>query len=120
MAAERFLAEDLADLLETEKAGATGLVSLLIQDFSSRVEGYLHEIEDAQASLNFKDLKLYAHTLKSSTRVLGLRAASEICKEIEFLAKDGVYDPQNLLKLKNEIHPAIRELTSFEERRKKS
>lgn len=119
MTADRFLAEDLKDLMETESAGAPGLISLLIHDFSSRLEGYLTQIERAQVTFDFNELKRHAHTMKSSTRVLGLRAASDICKEMEFLARENVYNPQNIRKLREEIFPALVELSAFEMTRKR-
>jgi HPt (histidine-containing phosphotransfer) domain-containing protein len=105
--------------MDTESAGAPGLISLLIHDFRARVEGYLREIERAQVSFDFKELKRHAHTMKSSTRVLGLRAASDICREMEILARENVYNPQNIIKLREEIFPALVELTAFEMTRKR-
>ncbi len=117
---ERFLAADLGDLLELENTGATGLIADLITDFRGQLDEYLNGIEDAQKAANFALLKRHSHSLKSSTRVLGLRASSLICEEIEKMADAGAMDPKNLEKLKGEIYPALNELAGFEEKRKKS
>ncbi len=118
-AAERFEASDLEDLVKTEAAGAPGLIAWLVQDFSAHVSGYLIEIEKAESARGMLELKRHAHSLKSSTRVLGLRAASEICGEIETLAREGRFDPKKSEALRGEIPLALFELNKFLNARKK-
>lgn len=117
--AHRFLADDLGDLVEIENSGSPGLISELIQDFKSQLDEYLGGIDQAQKAVNYVELKRHSHSLKSSTRVLGLRATSLICEEIEKLADAGSINPLNLDKLRAEIFPALEELATFEQSRKK-
>ena len=112
-AAQRFEPSDLDDLLSTEAAGAEGLIAWLIDDFSAHVETHLHDIEKAERSGDANELKRQAHSLKSSTRALGLRAASELCREIETLARAGVFDPSFSQALRAEIPLAILELNKL-------
>lgn len=119
-AAQRFEASDLQDLVDTEAAGARGLIAWLIEDFSAHVETHLHDIENAQKRCDANELKRQAHSLKASTRALGLRAASELCREIETLARAGGFDPRFSQALRAEIPLALAELNKFLNDPKKS
>lgn len=111
--AQRFEASDLDDLVKTEAAGAPGLIDWLIGDFTAQVETHLRDIENAQNSHDLIELKRQAHSLKSSTRVLGLRAASELCHQIETLARAGGLNPYFSQALRTEIPLALAELNRF-------
>ena len=117
---ERFNATDLADLIETEEDGDPGLLADLIRDFSSQSEKALEEMASAHASGLYRDLERHAHSLKSSARLLGLRATSVICEAIEDKAHENSFDPACLVGLRSELFPALEELKNFSSHRLQS
>lgn len=115
----RFNPVDLADLIETEASGIDNLLTNLIQDFKATLPDTLSSIESALNEGRPDELERYAHTLKSSSRLLGLHASSVLCADIEHLACDKApVDLALVTALKTEINQAVEDLIQFDTSRK--
>lgn len=114
----RFKPEALNELIEVENDGETGLLSDLIRDYSAGVQPSLSSISTALNEKKFKELERYAHTLKSSSRLLGLMATADLCETIEHEASKGTCDRTHLIELTKEIGHALAELVQFEATRR--
>lgn len=114
----RFNPEALNELIEVENDGETGLLSDLIRDYSAGVQPSLSSISNALNEKKFKELERYAHTLKSSSRLLGLLTTAHLCETIEHEASKGTCDRTHLIELTKEIGHALAELVQFDANRR--
>lgn len=109
-----FNSEAMVDLLAIEADGEAGLVSSLISDYIGKHAQLLSQIETAITSRQMKDIELHAHSLKSSSRLLGLDEVSLICEEIEHGAHRGVEVGERWGLLTNAMERGIRELEVYQ------
>jgi two-component system sensor histidine kinase/response regulator len=73
----------LNELYELQSEDDPHLVSELIKDYLSQLDTNINGIVVAFSQSDFKNVEAGAHSLKSSSRVLGLERMGEICFELE-------------------------------------
>lgn len=72
---------------ETEELGE------LVRDFLSDAIGHIETIRDAIAKEDLDTLRVASHTLKSSSAHFGAMGFSEVCKELEYMARVAMETP---------------------------
>lgn len=73
----------LNELYELQSDEDPHLVAELIKDYLSQLDANLNGIINAFSQNDYKNVEAGAHSLKSSSRVLGLERMGEICFELE-------------------------------------
>lgn len=75
---------DVSRLTDLEdQLGDAGLVQDAVETFLSELDTHCRAISEALDSGNRDQLKLSAHSLKSSSAMLGAAALSEVCRQVE-------------------------------------
>lgn len=108
-----FNPESLAELVELERDGSPGLIADLVGDYVAQSGPYLQSIDESAQSGNFPTLERAAHSLKSSSRILGLEITGWFCEKIEVAARGKSIDAGSISSLKSEIEGAIAQLRAF-------
>jgi HPt (histidine-containing phosphotransfer) domain-containing protein len=81
----------LASLFETtgnDPAFLAELIDTYLADSVALLESMRQAVSDARAD----ELRRAAHSLKSNSATFGAHALSELCRDLEYRAKDGVLD----------------------------
>ncbi|KAF0249293.1 MAG: multi-sensor hybrid histidine kinase, partial [bacterium] len=79
----------LNELRQLQDDDDPNLVNEVIGDFLSNVKNNLTIINQAIKQDNAKELEFAAHSLKSSSGTMGAKQMSQLCKELEFIARKG-------------------------------
>ena len=86
----------LTELYELQSEDDPNLVAELIKDYLSQLETNLNGISDSFTRNDAKSVEAGAHSLKSSSRVLGLERMEEICFELEEDGRTGHLKQESL------------------------
>lgn len=78
-----FNIEALRELIEIEETGETGLIETLISDYVSNSATLFEKIDAFKVNQDSKSAERAAHSLKSSSALLGLELVSETALKIE-------------------------------------
>ncbi len=78
----------LTELFELE-TDSPGLVENLVDGYAKTSLSLIGQIETAAATNNFAELKMQAHSLRSSSQVFGLEQLGVVCSRIENDAHQG-------------------------------
>ncbi|MBL8859337.1 MAG: Hpt domain-containing protein [Planctomycetes bacterium] len=78
----------IAELRELGGEDDPGLLVELIELFLADAPLHIQEVERSLASGDIKKVERAAHTLKSSSANIGAKNLSEICRQIECLARN--------------------------------
>lgn len=108
-----FNPEALAELIELERDGSPGLIDDLVRDYVSQTAPYLQEIETSAQTGDFATLERAAHSLKSSSRILGLEITGHYCEKIEGAARTKSVDSSSISDLQAELVRAKGLLQAF-------
>ena len=83
--------------------------------FCAPIEGRLHQIEKAFTTHDFQTIQLEAHALKSSAANTGALTMSNLCGELEQLAKKNLLEDcqHKFTVLKSETLMVLNEIDSF-------
>jgi HPt (histidine-containing phosphotransfer) domain-containing protein len=108
-----FNAAALEELVELERDGSPGLIKDLIQDFVAQHTVYLKSMAESARAVDFLTLERAAHSLKSSSKIMGLEKTAHLCERIEIGARAISFDDQTYLDLKIEIQKGISQLIAF-------
>ena len=103
----------LAELIELERDGSPGLIKDLIQDYTAQHTVYIKSMTQSARAVDFATLERAAHSLKSSSKIMGLEKTAEFCERLEIAARAMSYDEQAAKDLSVEIQEGIRQLTAF-------
>ncbi len=82
----------LQRLRDLDPSGASRLVERVFQAFQSSVERLLVQLRNAQVDNDTEAVRHVAHTLKSSSASIGAVKLSQICVEVESMARQGRTD----------------------------
>ena len=118
MAALTFNPNAFSELIELEEAGSAGLIDDLIGDYMKTSEVLVRAITDSARSLDLKLLERSAHSLKSSSRLLGVDALAEVAFRIEEAARAGSIGDDDVRALPALLPPGLIELARFRDGRK--
>jgi len=80
---------DPAALDTLREIGGDEFLGELVDSFLAEAPSLLGEIRDAMESGNAENARRAAHTLKSNAATFGANALSELCRELEELARTG-------------------------------
>lgn len=103
----------LDEILELERSGETGLLVSLIEDYLVKLPELLARIDGALANREFATLEREAHSLKSSSYLLGLERTGDACCLVEDAARDGKGEARLVGEVRACVGQAIPELTKF-------
>lgn len=115
-----FNPEALSEVLQLDELGAGGLLENLIKDYGANFDRSMNAMRAAIDLLDYKTLEREAHSLKSSSNLLGLPALGTLSSEIEHGAKAHKIDATKQLLLEQEFKIAFPELVSFTKNLKKA
>lgn len=74
--------------LENMAEGNPGLISEMIEIFSTQVDEFTRLMNDYLAKKKWQELSKLAHKAKSSVAIMGMSSLAEKLKELEQLAKE--------------------------------
>jgi len=78
----------LDQLRELDPTGGTGLIQQVVAAFFDSVGDTVARIEDAVEANHAENLRLAAHSLKSSSANVGARTLSDICRQLEACGRE--------------------------------
>ena len=81
-----------ADVLKDFAGGSAELVAELIDTFDRECPRLLEQMRSAAAAGDREDLVLAVHTIRSSLRLFGARAAGDIAEALERVGRAGELD----------------------------
>lgn len=81
--------EALQRLRELDPTGASKLMERVVNAFDTSVSRLLPQLETARAAGDAVGIRHVAHTLKSSSSSIGAVKLSQMCAEMEALARSG-------------------------------
>ena len=108
-----FEIEALREIQELEESGEKGLVRGLIEDYLKLAPTLLSELELAIVVGSAKDCERVAHSLKSSSQLLGLKRLGAVCQDIETQGREAICDLVQMNALVFEFSLARAELREF-------
>lgn len=73
----------LTELYELQSEDDPHLVAELMKDYLSQLDTNINGLIEAFKQNDYKNVEAAAHSLKSSSRVLGLERMGEVCFELE-------------------------------------
>ena len=85
-------AEALARLTELDPKGENQLLTRVLQAFQTSVARLRPQADAARRGADLADLRLVAHTLKSSSASIGATRLSQVCAQIETTIRTGSGD----------------------------
>ena len=103
----------LAEIIELEDSGEAGLVDDLIRDYLANYPNLLTKLEQAASANDFTLLERTAHSIKSSSTLLGLELTAEVALGIEYDAHENRFDLSRVEMLKMRIETGRREIERF-------
>ncbi len=109
----RFNPKALDTIFEIQQDGDPTLLQTLCDEYEKILPTTLSQIETALNSQNHEQAELCAHSLKSSSALLGLEIVSQLCWQIEEKASDQIFDMDSFSHLKDEAPAALQELNQF-------
>lgn len=85
--------------------GKTNLIISIMDVFLKQVPEELLNIKEAIINIDYKTIRIYAHTMKSSVSIMGISALKPVLKEMENLgiAEDNIEKIKRLNNKLNEI-----------------
>lgn len=83
----KFRAETLESLYQMEESGLSNLVMQLVHEYETSSGTFMANLLDGFEKKDFAQLEMAAHTLYSSSKMLGLEQLAENCAQIEKSAK---------------------------------
>ncbi|MEK6554575.1 MAG: Hpt domain-containing protein [Bdellovibrionota bacterium] len=108
-----FRPEALVELHQLEKDGASGLVKSLFDDYTANAPISVKAIEAAYSLQDYKQVEFTAHSLKSSSKALGLEKMAELCKEIEYAADANQFATDAITSLAKQNTLALEALSQY-------
>ena len=112
-----FNVEAFAELIELEAEGTPGLIADLIGDYLVNSVALRDAIETSAGNADMKTLERSAHSLKSSSKLLGLEVLAEAAYRIEDGALHGGVGVDAVSLIRLYLEPALVELTRFRDSR---
>jgi HPt (histidine-containing phosphotransfer) domain-containing protein len=117
MSAVIFNIEAFSELIELEDQGSAGLIVDLIGDYMVNSAALSLAIVESARSVDLKLLERSAHSLKSSSKLLGLEALAEVAYRIEDGARQGAVRVDDVALIRLYLDPALVELMRFRDSR---
>jgi HPt (histidine-containing phosphotransfer) domain-containing protein len=108
-----FNPEMFMEIVSLEDGGQAGLLIDLIEEYSYSYGIFTNKMQNSLLAGNFKDLNDAAHSLKSSSRLLGLERISEICLRMEIEASEGFCSPELFGMLIEARAPSLEAITEW-------
>jgi HPt (histidine-containing phosphotransfer) domain-containing protein len=108
-----FNPEMFVDIVSLEEAGQAGLVIDLVDEYSSSFGTFTARLQKSLLTEDFQALNQVAHSLKSSSSVLGLERISEICLLIEIESSKGFCSPELFSLLIEARDPSLKAITEW-------
>lgn len=104
--------DKLNQLRRLDSTNGVGVLQKLLPIYLKHLPGYLSQIEHSFESHDSVELARAAHTLKSSTVMIGADALADLCHQLENLANNKQLDDvaQRLDALRHECTRVIAEL----------
>ena len=106
---------DLSYLVDMTE-GNKGLISEMIEIFSTQVNQYRSLMLQFYIEENWEEISQLAHKAKSSVAIMGMKDLAEKLKSLEYLARDGKDTesyPVMIDEFRNECKIAIAELQDY-------
>ncbi len=119
-ALKHFNPEALCEVVQLDEHGEGGLLESLTENYGSNFDYSMKAMKVAIDMLDYKTLEREAHSLKSSSNLLGLMVLGALCAEIEHAARAQKMDPAKQALLEQEFEEAFPELVSFTKNLKKA
>lgn len=110
---KHFDPEALAEVVQLEEHGEGGLLASLTNDFEANFGRALEAMKKSIAVQDYKTLEREAHSLKSSSNLLGLRLLGALCAEVEQAAHEHQFDVSKQAEIANEYQTAFPALSKF-------
>ena len=76
-------------LRELDPSGASRLMERVVRAFNGSIDRLVPQLQAAQAAADWAGVRHVAHTLKSSSASVGAVKLSELCAEMELMARQG-------------------------------
>jgi len=108
-----FNPERWAEIIELEESGEKGLVESLIHDYIAMCPAVLEQMQSSVDANDLQTLERLAHSLKSSSMVMGLEFAAQAALQIETEAREKTFTPAILIEVKERLHVGLKELETF-------
>lgn len=108
-----FNPEALAEYIELEAAAGLNLIDELIGDYMANSAKLADAIAASARTMDLHLLERSAHSLKSSSRLLGLETVGELAWRIENDARTGSCRDVDVAELPRALEPALIELSRF-------
>lgn len=104
--------EALQRLRELDPSGSSKLMERVVKAFDGSVARLLPQLRQAQAVGDAAGIRQVAHTLKSSSASIGAVKLSQLCAEMEALAREGRTDgmPERIAALATETAAVLEAL----------
>ncbi|RYZ64055.1 MAG: Hpt domain-containing protein [Proteobacteria bacterium] len=103
----------LAELYELQSEDDPNLVADLIKDYLNQLEANTVAIVNAFHLNDYKTVEALSHSLKSSSRVLGLQRMGEVCFLLEEDGRDRRFNPMFITSLRETSDSSSVALTLF-------
>lgn len=112
-ALKHFDPDALTEVIQLQTEGENGLLQSLVQDYGNNFPVILKTLKTAVENKNFEAVAMQAHSLKSSSNLLGLYALGSVCADIEHEANKKIIDEKKQALIENEFAMAYPELAKF-------
>ena len=112
-----FNLDALSELIELEDTGEAGLIDSLVTDYLNGWQTLTGDLESAVSTRDYLTIERSAHSMKSSSALLGLERLAAVAFLIEDEARDQKYNAVHLPRLKSEFTLAKVEIERFRETR---
>ena len=105
-----FNAKALTDYFMLDENTDFGILVPIVNEFVSSYDTYLTSLQENLITKNYQSIQQTAHSLKSSSRLLGLEIIGELCAKIEEDAAQKKCDPKYVEELVKVSPTSIGEL----------
>lgn len=112
-----FNPEALSEIIQIENDGEIGLIAGLVGDFTASIPTFIKAFEAAIQKNDYNEIERQAHSLKSSSRLLGLEKVGAVCAVIEDEARRQIFEAPNFQQLVRESAKGTEALKRFEQGR---
>ena len=103
-----FNAEALEEIISLDDKSGNSLLASIVADYTSSFETFIKDIKSAVKNMDVKALQNVSHSLKSSSKLLGLEVIGDVCAKIEEDARDGrISSPEVIDELTSASKPSL-------------